>query len=435
MIKSLKRKLILFMMLSFTVVIIMLVAMIVVLPENQKKNEIRHSLESFLENNNRMNQIPPDMKTADGSEKNTEPPEKPQGEAPKENMPPSNDMRPDGGESIMREYGGNVLKIETDKSGTLLSWTSERDDGYTDESVREILLSLQTSSKEFDYKDGFYFVRHTTPDGLAYALLDYSSSALNFRRTFVWALIGAAEAWILLLLFSFKLSSLLVRPVQEAFDKQTQFISDASHELKTPVAVIQANADLLLKESGENKWLDYIIVETHRMDKLVKELLFLSNMKKTRLNMVNLNFSRLIEGVVLPYEALSYERGRVIETEIKDDISVRGDESELEKLISILLSNAVKYSYENTKITLSLSSHHHTAVLKVRNEGIGIRREDRKRIFERFYRADSARSRDDDSYGLGLAMASTIAANHDAKLYVDSEWEKWAEFTFEIREV
>lgn len=422
MIKALRQKLIFFMMLSFTFVIVTLIALIVVVPEEQKKNEIRHSLEALSDN------------TTPHEKNDMVPPEKPLGEAPHD-MPPQNEMRRDGAEVMMREYGGNILRIETDENEELVSWKTERDDGYTDEGVNRILSSLKTSEEEFDYKSGFYFVRHTTPTGYSYVCLDYSSFALNFRRTLIWALIGAVEAWFLLLLLSFKLSSMLVRPVQDAFDKQTQFISDASHELKTPVAVIQANADLLLKESGENKWLGYIIQETHRMDKLVKELLFLSNMKKTHLEKVRLNFSRLIEGTILPYEALSYERGRAIETEIRDDIYVLGDEKEIEKLISILLSNAIKYSYENTKITVSLTSRHRYAVMKVRNEGIGIRDEEKERIFERFYRSSSARSRDDDSYGLGLAMARTIALNHDARLTVDSEWEKWAEFTFEIREV
>ncbi len=434
MIKALKRKLILIMMLSFTLAIITLLVLMVFVPESQKKNEIRHSLESLFDNTSHMNQAPPDMKMDGIFDKNTEPPEKPVEEAPPQDMMPGNEMRRDTAEALMREYGGNILRIEADSNGALLSWTSTSDSSYSDETVKIILSSIGKDTKEFDYRDGFYFVRHTTPDGSAYVCLDYSSLALNFRRTLIWALVGAVEAWILLLLLSFKLSSLLVRPVQEAFDKQTQFISDASHELKTPVAVIQANADLLMKESGENKWLDYIIQETHRMDKLVKDLLFLSNMKKTRLNMVRLNFSRLVEGAVLPYEALAYEKGRVIETSVKDDIYVKGDESELEKLISILLSNAVKYSYENTTINVSLTCQGRCALLKIRNEGIGIRKEERNRIFERFYRADSARSRDDNSYGLGLAMAETIAVNHNAKIYAESEWEKWAEFTFEIKE-
>lgn len=357
------------------------------------------------------------------------PPEKPEGEA--EANPPQEPVNI--ADRMFRDYGGNILTIETDNTGAITSWTSGREDYYSDETVTEILSIINKSGAEFDYKGGYYFLKHRTPSGYTYAVLDSTSSVNDFERTLTWGIIGGVAAWILLFLLSLKLTRLMVKPVEEAFNKQTQFISDASHELKTPIAVIQANADVLKNEYDGDRWLDYIITETHRMDKLVKDLLYLSSVNKAVLNFTSFDLSRLVEGTVLPFEALAFEKGMVIDCDIKDDIHIRADEGEIEKLISILLSNALKYSSDNGHIKVTLTERYKSAVLRVWNEGMGIKAEDLSRVFERFYRVDKARSRENGSYGLGLAMARTIADNHRAKLTVDSEYGKWAEFTFEIK--
>ncbi len=427
MIKELRRRLMLVMIISFTVIVASLVTVIVVVPESQKRREIREALESLSEGtpNAPAPALPTDTPPAkpDSSSSNTTPPDIPSDNTKGGNNNPN---------TSFRFSNESTLTIETDTSGNMTKWTSTRSD-YTDETVSTILLSIEKSGDEFNYSDGYYYLRHTTPDGYSYIVLDASSSINDFRRTLMWGLIGGLSSWILLFLLSIKLSQMMVKPVEEAFDKQTQFISDASHELKTPIAVIQANADVLKNETGDNKWLEYIITETHRMDGLVKDLLFLTSVNKTSFSPTRINFSRLIDGAVLPFEALAYESGREIECNIKDEVYIIGDTSEMEKLISILLSNALKYSYDNSKIRVTLMEKSRTATLKVYNEGIGVKKEDRDKIFERFYRVDKARSRESGNYGLGLAMAKTIASNHNASLTVESEYGRWIEFTFEIK--
>ena len=394
------------MMLSFTLVILSLIAFTVIVPETQKKNEIRRSLESFSSS---VPSSPPDAIPSD-------PPE----------------VR-GGADVLSREFGGSMLTIETDGSGSLSSWSSDRSDFYSDETVSEILSLIERNGREFDYTGGYYFLRHTTPDGFSYTVLDSSSSLNDFRRSLTWGIIGGVAAWIVLFLLSLRLTRMMVKPVEDAFEKQTRFISDASHELKTPIAVIQANADVLRSEKGDSKWLGYIITETRKMDRLVRDLLYLTHLRDGKPQLGRIDFSHLTEGAVLPFEALAYEKGIVIDSDIKPSIFIKGNEGEIEKLVSILLSNALKYSYDNTHMIVRLTEKYRTAVLSVRNEGEGIREEDLGRIFERFYRADKARSRDDGSYGLGLAMASSIALSHHARLYCESEYGSWAEFVFEIR--
>ncbi len=423
------------MLLSFTAIVVALVTVIVVVPESEKRREIRQSLEALSENSSmqinamRQGEVPPSI-PADG----TTPIEMFDGETTPFEMPPEavGEQFTRANPALRNAYSDSTITIETDSSGAIVKWTSGRSD-YTDEQVEAILALIGKSGGEFDYTAGYYYLRHTTPDGYSYVVLDAASSINDFRRTLMWGLIGGLSSWIVFFFLALKLSQMMVKPVNEAFEKQTQFISDASHELKTPIAVIQANADVLKNECGDNKWIEYIITETHRMDKLVKDLLFLSSVNKTSFLPVRLNFSHLVEGAVLPFEALAFERGKRVETKIKDDIYIKGDEGEMEKLISILLSNALKYSYENTPITVTLSDKSRTALLRVRNEGSGVKKEDGDKIFERFYRVDKARSRESGSYGLGLAMARNIAINHRARLTFESEYGKWIEFTFEIK--
>lgn len=422
MIKQLRRQLVLIMTGCFTVIIASLVALIVIAPEREKTAQIRTALESYASETRPFN--PAEPPSADGEGNVQAAPEPPQ------------DISSSLGTNTgaFRDFGGNVILIETDSEGLLSSWSSSRDGYYDDETVESILALIRKNGSEFDSVKGYYFLSHRTPDGYSYTVLDATASAKDSSRVFTWAVAGGLAAWGLLFLLALKLSLVIVRPVEEAFERQNRFIADAGHELKTPIAVIQANADVLEAETGATKWLSYIKTETRRMDTLVKDLMFLTAMEKgSESGKENVDLSLVVRGSALPFEALAFEKGMTLDIEVDEGISVRGSSFQLEKLVSILLSNAVKYGEENGTIAVSLSEKHKNAVLRVRNTGIGIEESEKEKIFERFYRVDKARSRAGGSYGLGLAMAKDIASAHHGKLAVESEYGKWIEFTFEMR--
>ncbi len=437
MIRQLRRQLVFIMTGSFTVIIASLVALIAIAPEREKTAQIRSALESYAGEREPFNiSQPPEgalsplpLSDAEGGESSAP------GEETLPLTPPAGVQTPImENTGAFRDFGGNVINIETDSDGTITSWTSSRDDYYDDETVNSILSLIRKNGSEFDNVKGYYFLSHRTPEGYSYTVLDATASANDSRRVFTWTLAGGLLSWGLLFLLSLRLSSLIVRPVEEAFERQNRFIADAGHELKTPIAVIQANADVLEAETGGTKWLSYIKTETRRMDSLVKDLMFLTAMEKgSESDKESIDLSLLVRGASLPFEALAFEKGMSLDIEVSDGIFVRGSSFQLEKLTSILLSNAVKYGEENGKITVSLSEKHKSAVLKVYNTGIGIEESEKAKIFERFYRVDKARSRSDGSYGLGLAMAQDIALNHHGKLTLESEYGKWIEFTYEMR--
>lgn len=210
----------------------------------------------------------------------------------------------------------------------------------------------------------------------------------------------------------------IVRPLEESYQKQKQFISDAGHELKTPVSVVSANAELLNRQLGENQWLANIQYENERMGSLVKQLLDLAKTEDVQIQMERLNFSHLVSGEILPFESVAFERGLEIKTEITPALFADGDSARLKQLVSILVDNAIDHGQGGKAITVTLRAEHNAARLSVINKGPQISKEDRNRMFERFYRTDEARS-DNGHFGLGLAIAKAVTEAHKGKISVD----------------
>lgn len=234
------------------------------------------------------------------------------------------------------------------------------------------------------------------------------------RNTLIF---GGASMAALFFLAVF-LAKKIVHPLEESYIKQKQFISDAGHELKTPVSVISANAELLNRELGNNQWLANIQYENERMGRLVKQLLDLAKTEDTQPQMECLDFSRLISGEVLPFETVAFERGLELKTEIADGIYVNGDPGKLRQLTSILVDNAIDHSEGGKDVTILLRNEHGNAKMSVINAGAEIPKEERNRMFERFYRSDAART-DDGHFGLGLAIAKAITNVHKGKIGVE----------------
>lgn len=248
MIKSLKRKMLLIMVSCYTAIIIVFSLLVIIAPEREKRAEIRLLLDGYITRHSINREIA--------------------------SIPNNSPQRED-----FKNVDNSIIVVNSDKSNNITSWFSARQDYYSEENIEDIFSSLSNRKNDFDYYKGFYYIKHITPDGFSLTILDDTASLHDFNRNISWALIGAFSSWILLFILSLKIVSMITSPLKEAFEKQNRFIADSSHELKTPIAIIQANADVLEKEVGANKWLGYIKTETHRMDKLVKDLTFLASIE------------------------------------------------------------------------------------------------------------------------------------------------------------
>jgi len=226
-----------------------------------------------------------------------------------------------------------------------------------------------------------------------------------------------------------------ILPMEEAWESQTRFIADASHELKTPLSVINANCGVLYGNKNESvesqlKWVDSIMRAACRMTDLVSSLLSLASMEDVQLSMQNVpfNFSTEAVDVVSELEASAFEKGLVIQKEIEENIEIESDREQVRKILCILLDNAVKYTERGERITVSLLQEKRSIICSVRNSGAGIPPEDIPHLFDRFYRRDPSRSSDNGGYGLGLAIAQAIAKQLGATLVADSVLSKYTEF-------
>ena len=242
-----------------------------------------------------------------------------------------------------------------------------------------------------------------------------------------WICIGiGVVSFGLFLLISLLLARWMVRPVDEAWKQQRQFVSDASHELKTPLTVILTNAELLQQEeySPEEKgrFSANILAMAGQMRGLVENLLDLARVDNgvVRAACTKFDLSSVMEDAVLPFEPVFFEKGLELDARIEPDITVNGSEVHLRHVAEILLDNAQKYSYSPARVTVGLQRQGRSqCILYVANPGEPIAQEDLKKIFKRFYRADQARCRD-GSYGLGLPIAEGIVHEHGGRIWAAS---------------
>ena len=326
----------------------------------------------------------------------------------------------------------NYYVIMADQAGEVTDWKSDRSDLYSDEQIADITQTVLASGQKsgrvgtqfFRVCDSGRVIGNDSPDetGSMIIVLDQRLEIMNMRSVLRLTILAAAAAYLLLCLAAYLLIRRMLRPVQEAFDKQRQFVWDASHELKTPLAVIGTNAQVLEGEIGENEYLGYITSEVSRTDKLLNDLLALARMDRKTLkpDLRELDLGKAVLSVVLPFESTVYEEGRHLETDIPEGLMCTGDEAMIRQLCVILLGNALKYSDEGGTISVSAGKKGKTCCLQVKNTGTGIEPEDLEKIFERFYRADKAHNREVEGFGLGLSIAKNIVDIHKGKIRAES---------------
>ncbi len=253
-------------------------------------------------------------------------------------------------------------------------------------------------------------------------LIESTSEIKKIELTITISLVLTVLGIVLIYFLSKRIASIIVKPVEDTFQKQTDFISDASHELKTPLAVIQANADVLEGKIGKNKWLSYIQNETDNMGKLISELLLLTkieNIDKLR-QPEKFNISDHIELIASSFESMAYEHKVKIDTKIqKDIITTTFNRDDITHILSTLLDNAIKHTEEKKKVIIEFNKTKDHIELNVKNKGIEIPLSERDKIFDRFYRIDKSRNRNEKRYGLGLSIAKSTVLKNNGTIVVD----------------
>jgi len=320
--------------------------------------------------------------------------------------------------------------VRLDADNQIIEITNESNLPMEGEALKAFIEKISDMDKETGSIDGYQFYVRKETYGKVIAFTNESSITAYSTRLLKVSLFGGSIALLILLVISILLSNWMIKPVKDTFEKQKQFVSDASHELKTPISVIGANADVLEHEIGENKWLSYIKSETSRMSKLVNSLLTVARLddSKRKYNFTEFNLSKAVLNVALPFESTAFEAKIDFRLSIDDNITYKGQKEEIMQLTAILIDNAIKHTHTSGVVEISLKQLSNKKILEVYNTGLGINHWEKSKIFERFYRSDKARSRTSESYGLGLGIAKSIVRNHKGKIDVQSLEGKWAKF-------
>lgn len=357
-----------------------------------------------------------------------------------EGMPPMFEFdTPDPGEGRKWQNTIPVFCVTVDQEGNILTLNSgERVKVSQQVQEQAVEQALASGANRGVLRDlGLRYRMEDTEDStirIAFSDLSWERSSLT-RLVLNSALVGAAALGGFFLISLF-LARLALKPVEETWEQQRQFVADASHELKTPLTVILANAGIVESHptatvAEEGKWIAYIREEAQRMKGLVEDMLFLAKYDDARRpkGVQDCSLSDLVTGCVLRFESVAFEAEVALDSEIEPDLRVRGDPDGLDRLVMILLDNAVKYAGQAGSVSVALKRRQERGVLTVCNSGEPIPPEHLERLFQRFYRVDSSRSRQAGGYGLGLAIAHTIVQSHRGQIEVRSSREEGTVFT------
>ncbi len=332
----------------------------------------------------------------------------------------------------------NYFAIQVSSSGNIEKIVDQLHLRVAENDIKDIAANIYAACRSGTFQGGYqgmFWKAKKYGDGYLACFLDRAGELGVERRLIFGSICIYGISLVFALLFGWILALWTVYPVKEDFERQKQFIADAGHELKTPIAVIGANIDVLISTYPENKWLNYIKAENQRMGELVKNMLYLAKADANRqtLELSEFDLCAAVNSVVLPFEGTFYEQGKHFELDVPESsVMMYGDEQKIKQLVIILVDNAIKNSEKDAFVRVSITASGNRRVIKVYNTGHGIASDDIDKIFERFYRADTSRARQTGGYGLGLAIARSIAAAHNGTLSVTSEVEHWAEFTLDI---
>ena len=339
----------------------------------------------------------------------------------------------DEGSIVLKEITEDdslIVGVITDENGTIIS--QQKIGKGNSNSVNQELVDkiLSQSEDKPNYKSYVYTVKELS-DGNKLIVVQNTSNKSDAAIR-VLGTVALIILWVAALaLLTFILSKFITEPARKALEREKQFVSDASHELKTPISAISINAQALDMDS-DNIHLKNILSETDRMNSLIEKLLTLSRYEEIPLKDKSIcSLSDIVNEISLTYESIAFEKEVGYQYEIEEGITVRGDEDELKQLAVILIDNAIKNTEPLGLVSIALSKQNNHCVFEVKNTGKGISEKDLPHIFERFYTLSNSRT--DNSFGLGLPIAKSIAERHKGTITVNSIINEETVFTVDFK--
>lgn len=411
MIKTLQRKFIVTAMTAISVLLLLLLGTINILNIYYVGNQVDKKLEMISQNEGNPDNIP---------------------------MAPG-EMPPRGPYGMKNDYdtfmSSNFFVVRFDRNGDIVYSDVSRISSVSEEEAKELAEKVYTQNDLSGKIDSFeYMVRDSRMgSGKVVVFLDTSGDIYSYIRVlFLSAAIGIA-CWLLMLLFVILLSKQAIRPIAENMEKQKQFVTNAGHEIKTPIAIIQSNTEAMELYNGENKWSKNIKEQTVRLNELMKNLLTLARMDESSTNLIQSDFSlsQLLADHIECFRETLELRRITLQTSIQPMISFRANQEHITQLISALMDNTVKYTNEGGNVFVSLEVNDKRIKLQFKNTCQQLPPVPPDKLFDRFYRADEARTQKNGGYGIGLSVAQSITETYKGR--ISAEYENGNTIVFTIR--
>ena len=423
MIRNLRKKFILVAMLS-TLVVLAAIMGVVNISNYKEVLDRADEMTTLLEKND--GKFPEEPK-ADGEEV----PQKPDGNTTGNMIGENNDQqvppqKPENDRehfSVETPFETRYFTVTMDEKGEVTACDLDQIAAVDEDTAEEYAKNVSGKSGTTGFM-GIYRYRVTkTGDGTKYVFLDCRREIANFQSVLITTVsvsgLGLAAVFVLVVIFS----RMVFRPVEESIRKQKRFITDASHELKTPLTIIDANTEIMEMESGESQWTKSTRKQIQRLTGLVQQLVTLSRLdeEKGLQDIAEFDLSEAVSESVQPYGALAQTKEKHLTLNIEGGLMYIGDEKSIRQLSGILMDNAVKYSSEKGNITLTLKKKGKKILLEIYNDADGLPQGKLDVLFERFYRLDSSRNSGTGGSGIGLSVAKAIVQAHKGKITAENK--------------
>ena len=324
----------------------------------------------------------------------------------------------DDGISPEVKFESRYFVVSFDSEGNVASSDTKHVFAVSEEDSIKIAKKIYEGSSDRGFYRNFRYAKISLNGYNAVMCLDVYNGLSSANYFLIVSLSASFIGWITVFIIVLAFSKRIIAPVSKSYERQKRLISDAGHEIKTPLAIIEADIGVMEINDGENEWLDDIKVQVRRLAKLTNDLIHLSKLDegKDSLKFIDFSVSDLAKETVNSFSGLATINNKKLEANIKPNLTLKGDAESIRELLTILLDNAIKYSTGDGNIVLEINKKNGHITIDVVNSAKGLSKENAEHLFDRFYRVDNSRNSETGGHGIGLSMAKAIVNAHNGKI-------------------
>lgn len=324
----------------------------------------------------------------------------------------------DDGISPEVKFESRYFVVSFDSEGNVASSDTKHVFAVSEEDSIKIAKKIYEGSSDRGFYRNFRYAKISLNGYNAVMCLDVYNGLYSANYFLIVSLSASFIGWITVIIIVLAFSKRIIAPVSKSYEKQKRFISDAGHEIKTPLAIIEADIGVMEINEGENEWLDDIKTQVRRLARLTNDLIHLSKLDegKDSLKFIDFSVSDLAKETVTSFTGLATVNNKKLEANIQPNLTLNGDTESIRELLTILLDNAIKYSTGDGNISIEVKKKNGHIVIEASNSAKNLTKENAEHLFDRFYRADESRNSETGGHGIGLSMAKAIVEAHKGKI-------------------